>query len=541
MNWVARSLFNKLLLINLIGASVVLAAAGFAFYSSEDAIERYDSLIDVEEVNALEAMSTLVDFKVQVQEWKNVLIRGKDAEQREKYWSAFLAQEKAIQESAKGLLQRLRTEDARAPLEQFLAAHLAMGEGYRKGYQAFIASGFDASAGDAAVKGMDRVPAQLLEEASHQITEEAELHSNAISAEAHREASTAGVLLLLAIVGYSITILVLVNQQILIPTRRIADLVHRLSQGDINVEVRTTRQDELGTLQEASGSLIQFMRQVAGQCNETNNALNASADTLRKTSAAMAGQVNESHSRIEHMATAMQEMAATAQGVAGHAANAADLTKAVSDDVDDSLNTMRAAQGSVSRLAEQVEESAATIQKLADDTNAVGTVINVIRGIAEQTNLLALNAAIEAARAGEQGRGFAVVADEVRTLAQRTQQSTAEIEGIIENVQNGAQASVKVMETSRHITGESASQFNNATDKLSQISRRIEEIESLNSQVATAAEEQTSVSEEITRTITGVTEMTSSNAESATLIESLGDDLGNVASRMNSLRQRFQI
>lgn len=203
------------------------------------------------------------------------------------------------------------------------------------------------------------------------------------------------------------------------------------------------------------------------------------------------------------------------------------------------LKAMDDARSSIDRLAEQIGASMNTVDKLETETANIGNVLDVIKAIAEQTNLLALNAAIEAARAGEQGRGFAVVADEVRSLAQRTQSSTQEIQGIIESVQSGARDTVTVMKQSRDISSQSVSTFNDSADQLHNVTSAIGDINTINTQVATAAEEQTSVAGDIAKNISSVAEQTEETATAARSLNDISATLQEMVKRNRELSSRF--
>jgi methyl-accepting chemotaxis protein len=331
----------------------------------------------------------------------------------------------------------------------------------------------------------------------------------------------------------------MISRGIVVPSKRLISIIDRISTGQLSNTIDIYREDELGRLAEASRRLQGFLQHVSQQLLSSNAKLSSASASLSEATDGVSKRVQKAHVSTEHVASAMTEMSATAQEVARHAASAADLANEADTAAQQSSVAMNTAQRAINKLSEQVEQTASTVKKLADDTNNVGKVLNVIRGIAEQTNLLALNAAIEAARAGEQGRGFAVVADEVRTLAQKTQQSTAEIEGIIHNIQEGARDTVKVMDASSAISSESAHLFNQAAEKLKLITVTITQINDLNTQVATAAEEQNSVSEDITRTIVEMSDLVEATAESAKASLKTAKDLATMASEADKLARSF--
>ncbi|WP_250656468.1 methyl-accepting chemotaxis protein [Alkalimarinus coralli] len=540
MSWLNKSIFNKLLAIIGGGCLVIAFAALFYFSKASSGISDYQSVISVDDYNAIQVSGMLSEFKGQVQEWKNVLIRGSDPSNLDKYWGRFEKQEAKIQSMGEALAKRLSNPEEIDLVTRFLTAHKQMGQDYRTGLEDFKSANFDVSAGDRAVKGIDREPSKLLASAVKSIQESAVARSEKIGAEVGSATVIAATLLFGTILIFAGISLYTVNIALVKPSQELARVIDNLSNGYINNDISIRRQDELGTLADASRKLQDFLSDIAAQLKEATDGSNKASETLTEACVTVSENAHQGHSRTDQIAAAMQEMTATAQEVASHASTAAGLTVDADTASSDGLDTMHQAQSSINRLAEQVEDNVETVNKLAEQTNNVGAVLGVIRGIAEQTNLLALNAAIEAARAGEQGRGFAVVADEVRTLAQRTQESTTEIEAIIDSVQSSAKNMVTVMDSSRSVTTESATLFNQAAEKLEQISSSISEITSLNEQVATAAEEQTSTSEEITQNVTEVAELTEQTVKIAESTRDTADHLSSLARNTAELSKRFK-
>ena len=234
-------------------------------------------------------------------------------------------------------------------------------------------------------------------------------------------------------------------------------------------------------------------------------------------------------------------MSASVHEVARHSNAAADETRHATELASSGRKIVDETATTIRKLANEVEEASMVIKQLATDSNDIGSVLDVIRGIAEQTNLLALNAAIEAARAGEQGRGFAVVADEVRTLASRTQQSTQEIQQMIERVQSSASNAVLAMDsgcTQAQLTVEKAATADEALQSIGQI---IESINSMNSQIATAAVEQTAVAEEINRNVESINSSSEKTADGANQVAEASEQLSELSSRLRDLVSQFRV
>ncbi|PTS85524.1 methyl-accepting chemotaxis protein [Pseudomonas sp. HMWF032] len=517
---------------------LVTALACFSFLSS--GMQAYRGLLD----GPLEA-STLIDstnlnFKTQVQEWKNVLLRGSDKAQLDKYWGQFEAQERKVQDLL-GKLSELAGADRalKTKVDTLRSEHQTLGANYRKGRDAFVAAGGDAAVGDKAVSGIDRNTAQQLEALSNELHKQSLEQASQINAAADRTITYGTLLMLGATVVTALFSLWLVNRNLINPIRELIDHIAQLSRGNFGQHVDATRQDELGKLAVAANILRDFLADTFTRLKRSTADLDIASGELNSIATLMAQGTREQFSRTDQVATAMHEMSATAQEVARHAVEAAGAADAADNAARQGDMVMQATISTITDIRSEISNTSDVIRRLENDTGRIGKVLEVIRGIAEQTNLLALNAAIEAARAGEQGRGFAVVADEVRTLAQRTAESTAEIHQIIDTVQTGAVNAVRAIQSGQQRSEEGVTQVTEAGATLQLITNAVEAIRDMNRQIATAAEEQTSVAEDISRNLTEITSIATANQENVQRTESAGRNLHDLSGQLNEVTQRL--
>ncbi|RMT85874.1 hypothetical protein ALP39_01948 [Pseudomonas marginalis pv. marginalis] len=282
---------------------------------------------------------------------------------------------------------------------------------------------------------------------------------------------------------------------------RLGAMMDKVAAGDMTVTFVAQSRDELGDLGQVFNGTVAKIHDLIERVGHTVSQVELQAGQVEAVSARSNEAVSGQRMQIEQVATAMNQMSATAQEVARSAAAAVSSAHSVNDETVNGRGLVQSQQGSIARLASEIDASVRVINQLASDSQAISSVLEVIKSIAEQTNLLALNAAIEAARAGEQGRGFAVVADEVRTLARRTQHSTEEIEQMISRLHSGVGAAVKAMGTSHEMASGTVGQSEKVQQALENILGAVGMIVDQNQQIAAAVEQQTAVAHDIDQNI----------------------------------------
>lgn len=309
----------------------------------------------------------------------------------------------------------------------------------------------------------------------------------------------------------------------------------------LSTRVDIAGNDELGQLATAFNRFLDKLQGIMLDISGSTGQLASAATEMAGVTEATRKATETQHTETEQAAAAMHEMSISTQEVARNAGQAAEAAQDADQQAKQGTRVVAQTIAGIRGLASEVEQAATVISQLEADSDNIGTILDVIRGIAEQTNLLALNAAIEAARAGEQGRGFAVVADEVRTLAKRTQQSTQEIRVMIERVQSGAQHAVQVMKEGRAKANNSVEQAADAEVSLKSITGSISRISDMNAQIASAIEQQTAVSEEINRSVINIDSLTEQTTAGAQQTASAVAELARLSVQLKDLVGQLRV
>ena len=350
---------------------------------------------------------------------------------------------------------------------------------------------------------------------------------------------------LLIAIGLLVCLVLIVGFPLLV-TRPLHSLLHRIEQiadgdGDLRVRLDVLSKDELGKLSHAFNRFLDKLQPLIKEVGRVTGEVADSAQSLAGMAAANDRLISSEHVAVDQVSTAATEMSAAVHEVARNAQNAADAARQAEVRSREGAEVVGATIHSIRQLAQEMESASTTIQTLEQETANIGAVLAVIKGIAEQTNLLALNAAIEAARAGEQGRGFAVVADEVRALAARTQESTKDIQQMIERLQIGVQNAVKATHSGSARARQSVEQAAGVDQALSVTGDSVQRINDMAAQIATACEEQSSVTEEIARNISDIRDLSNEAAQTSEQSTRASQHLSELSHGLAQLVGRFRV
>ncbi|MFS1477215.1 methyl-accepting chemotaxis protein [Vibrio lentus] len=303
---------------------------------------------------------------------------------------------------------------------------------------------------------------------------------------------------LLFAMGYAI------SNNILVPLNKLIDNTHKIADGDLRVRMNMTRKDELGDMSQQIDTMLDKLQTTLRTANQSADLSSNMASHIAQASEEAATSVNSQHAQLELLSTAMTEMSATISDVAVNAENTAASTNKVVDHANQNDKNMQVTSKTISQVSENISTANELVRDLQSGVSEISQVVSVIRDVSEQTNLLALNAAIEAARAGEQGRGFAVVADEVRNLASRTQNSTNEVQSTIEKLTQQAERTFKAMQSSNEKVDHSVVASNETRQQLDVIVNELHNANDMVAQIAAASEQQSTVATEMSESVTGI-------------------------------------
>ena len=417
-------------------------------------------------------------------------------------------------------------------IPQLQKANLAL-----KGYRAAVGQYRDAQqVSRQALEKMTGLGQQLLD-----VSDQLNISQNAKrDADSSQAQSTLGIATIVALI-LGVLAAWVITRQITVPLGQTLVAVERVASGDLTHNLSVDRRDELGQLQGSIQRMTVELRQLISGIGEGVTQIASAAEELSAVTEQTSAGVNSQKVETDQVATAMHEMTATVQEVARNAEEASEAAVAADLQAREGDKVVNEAIAQIERLATEVGHSTEAMAELKRESDKIGSVLDVIKSVAQQTNLLALNAAIEAARAGEAGRGFAVVADEVRSLAQRTQKSTEEIEELISGLQNGTRQVATIMDNSRELTVSSVELTRRAGTSLESITRTVSAIQSMNQQIAAAAEEQSATAEEINRSVLNVRDVSEQTSAASEETAASSVELARLGSHLQALVGRFRV
>lgn len=516
------SLRTQMLTLLGVGLMLVLCSALVCFSLFANSLNTYNALLTRSAQASKYVNEASLAFKRQSQAFSSA----------ERGLAVFEAEERKVRECLANVLALDMDLSLKAKVNDLLSAHQVFGDQYRERHNAVATTGVD--------NGTDRPVSEQMNALVEQLYQDTQTQLGQVDAHAERIGWGGTLALLLVSVLTWLFGMWLINRNLITPLRGLMASIVQLSQGHFGQRINSQRGDELGRLAKATDALHDVLSDTFAGLKHGTRQLDTASDEL-KTIASQLGQGVENQGlRTDQVATAMQEMASAAQEVASHTAQAARAADDAENATQQGEKAMLGMVKSINDIRDEITGTASVIHRLEADSGRIGEVLAVIHSIAEQTNLLALNAAIEAARAGEQGRGFAVVADEVRNLAQRTAQSTAEINTIIDAVQKGAERAVQAIESGKRSSENGVEQVRQAGEILSGVTGAVQTIRDMSQQIATAAEEQTLVTEDISRNLCELVAIAASNQESVRRTEGASKNLHHVSSTLAELTGRHQ-
>ncbi|RFA26173.1 hypothetical protein CAI21_17745 [Alkalilimnicola ehrlichii] len=538
---ITSSIRNKLLLATGSGTALVLGAVVVGAVYIGSTLTGYLGALraDMETIGVHDKLDD--SFRKEVIAWQHLLVNSENRAELDANWSALQAQRAEVREYAAQTTERLHNADAQQAMSAFMTRYGRLDALYGQAREVFVRSDYHARSGNQVVGDYHGHLQRYLANVQDFLVADMEQREVVANAQVRNGVVWTVIFVLLGIVVAFFLFLTLVQRGIIAPAKRLVTDLDRLAQGDFTQPVSQMTQDELGQIaisgkqiQTQLGSMISRLRDAVTQ-------VASAAEEMAVVSEQTSQGVRAQQTDINQVATSMNEMAATVQEVARNAASAAAAAREADEAAGNGSRVVGETVTNIQSLAIEVENASQAIRRLEQDSSEIGTVLSVISEVTEQTNLLALNAAIEAARAGEQGRGFAVVADEVRALAQRTQSSTAEINSMIGRLRQGTEETVQAMEVGRQRAQETVGQAEAAGRALASITAAVTTINDMNAQIASASEQQDAVAEEMNKSITTISRVAEQSAEGAQQTTRSSEELARLAEQLQDMVSKFRV
>ena len=531
----------KILGAFLLALGVVIIGGGIGAYGLLGALDGYRS--KVASLNAAEATVLRIQshFKIQVQEWKNVLLRGKDPEKLARFWKGFETEEASVASEAASLQASLPPGPAKNLISEFIVAHKQLGDGYRKGLMTFKESGGDSSSGDKAVSGIDRLPTETLNKAVEEISRQAKQAGAAADAQASSSLIVAGIAIVLAIAGGLVMFIVLTQKNIINPVRMLVGELQTLTQGDLAQRIDVSISGEIGQLARGIEALRQQLLQLISNAQQSSATVYTGTRELTVATDEIMHSANRASDTASLLAAAMEEMLASIQQVSGNADSVANEAAKAEENVFFSREVVHTLLEEVEGIRRELSATSTAVAEFVQNARNISGLTQNVKEIADQTNLLALNAAIEAARAGEQGRGFAVVADEVRKLAEKSAQSANEIDKVTQQLEAGTITVEKTINEGNERITASAAKSNQVSSALDQAIEGVQSATRSVEQIAAAIQEQRSTIQNVASQSEELARIAEENSAAVQEIQGNAKTMNHFASTLQTSLSSFRV
>ncbi len=530
------SIHFKMLFITGTGTVLLLASALYGLWGADKNQQQYQALLNHDVALQSDLFKLQHNVDLQLAAWHSAL----QSDTRKAAERTFSEQERSVRTATTALLKKLNSNPIRSVMEQFNEQHATFSQHGRELLAA--ANSGESIANKLSTVEREQIPPlfKLLETAAGNLEQQVRQQSEYTASHARDTIKTGLVAMALAVLFAFIQFNIFLQKFIVKPSHELSLKLKRMAAHDFSVEISRHSNDELGDIAESARTIREAMLDMIDELHESSSQLDTAVGQLTEVIEITREGVEKQLRQTEQVATAINEMTTSMQEVTEHAGVAVDSANSADGAAQDGRRIVTHTIEDIESLAMEMDNATSAINGLKLESEKIGGVLDVIKGISEQTNLLALNAAIEAARAGEQGRGFAVVADEVRALATRTQHSTEEIEEMIDHLQTGAARAVEVMEKSRQHTQSSTAQSADAGTSLERIAVSVTQITQMNAQIAEAAEQQLHVAEEINRNIINISEIAEHSSEGGKRIYEANTNLTSISQRLTELVSKFQ-